>query len=224
MNQTLLITLLMLIAGLLGGITNYFRIEEDKKELSAFLKNILMGISAALLIPLFLNMISSNLLKESSEDSLKLFIFFGFCLIASLSSKAFIQTISDRVLNEVKKTKEKVENIGKDVEPIISKETEVQEAEAPDSFSKIRAFSFDEDAKKVLNSLDSGKYAWRSLTGIAQETGLPKEKVLNSLNWLSSNGLVVKTSEKGRWGLTLEGRDVFMGLSFTEKSKQKEKE
>lgn len=39
MNQSLLITFLMLSAGLLGGITNYFRIEEDKKKLAAFLKN-----------------------------------------------------------------------------------------------------------------------------------------------------------------------------------------
>lgn len=220
MNRPLLITLLMLIAGLLGGITNYFRIEEDKKEWSAFFKNILMGISAALLIPLFLNMISSNLLKESSDDNLKLFILFGFCLIASLSSKAFIQTISDRVLNEVKKTKEKVENIEKDVEPIISKETEAEEGEDTGSFLKSRGFSFDEDSKKVLNSLGRGKYSWRSLPGITKETGLPEQNVLNSLNWLSSNRLVVKTSGKrgALWGLTWEGRDTLAEISSTKKS------
>jgi len=107
MDYNLQITLLMVGAGLLGGITNFFRIESDKKNLAALFGNMLMGISAALLIPLFLNMISSNLIKESTSDNSKLFILFGFCLIASLSSKAFIQTISERVLNEVKKTKEK---------------------------------------------------------------------------------------------------------------------
>ena len=224
MDQYILVVILMIGAGLLGGITNYFRIDLEKRTWFSFSKNVLMGISASLLIPLFLNMISSNLLKESASDSSKYFILFGFCLIASLSSKAFIQTISDRLLNEVKNTKEKLENMKKDVEPIISKETEAQEAEVTNSFLKVRGFSFDEDAKKVLKSLDSSKYAWRSLTGITQETGLPKENVLNSLNWLSSNGLVVKTSEKGRWGLSLEGRDGLMSLFPTEKSKQKEKE
>lgn len=224
MDQYFLIVILMIGAGLLGGITNYFRIDQEEKTRFSFSKNILMGLSASLLIPLFLNMISSNLLKESGSDSSRYFIFFGFCLIASLSSKAFIQTISDRLLNDVKNTKEKVEKITKDVEPIISKETEAQEAEVTDSFMKVRALSLDEDAKKVLDSLDSGRYAWRSLTGISEQTGLPKENVLNSLNWLSSNGLVVKTSEKGRWGLTLKGRDVFMGLSAADKSKQKENE
>ncbi len=223
-NYILLISI-MIGAGFLGGITNYFRIEQEKKGWSAFFKNILMGISASLLIPLFLNMISSDLLKESSTDSSHIFIFFGFCLIASLCSKAFIQTMSDRVLNEVKKTKEKVEDIEKDVEPIISKETEAQEAEDTGSFLKLRAFSFDEDAKKVLNSLASSKYAWRTLTGITQETGMPKQNMLNSLSWLSSNRLAVKTGEKGRtlWGLTLEGRDILTGMSSAEKSKQEKK-
>lgn len=215
MNQTLLITLLMLSAGLLGGITNYFRAEEDKNKLSSFFKNILMGISSALLIPLFLNMISSNLLKESSEDSSKLFILFGFCLIASLSSKAFIQTISDRLLNEVKKTKEKMEDIEKDVAPIISKETEAEGGEDTRSLFQLRAFSFDEESKKVLSSLSSSKYSWRSLPGITKETGLPEKNVLNSLDWLSTNRLVVKTNGKNGtlWGLTLEGRDIHTEIS-----------
>lgn len=215
----------MIGAGLLGGITNYFRIGQDKRGWPTFFRNILMGISASLLIPLFLNMISSNLLKESSTDSAKLFILFGFCLIASLSSKAFIQTISDRVLNDVKETKKEMDDIKKDIEPIISKETETQETEDTGSFFKIRAFSFDEDSKKVLNSLGSSNYAWRSLTGITQETGMPNQNVLNSLNWLSSNRLAVKTGEKGRtlWGLTLEGRDILMGMSSAEKSKQEGK-
>ena len=224
MDQYFLIVILMIAAGLLGGITNFFRTDQEEKTWFSFLKNILMGLSASLLIPLFLNMISSNLLKESGSDSSRYFILFGFCLIASLSSKAFIQKISDRLLNEVKNTKEKVEKIKNDVEPIISKETEAQEAEVTESSIKVRAFNLDEDAKKVLDSLDSGRYAWRSLTGIAEQTGLPKESVLNSLDWLSSNGLVVKTSEKGRWGLTLKGREVFIGLSAAEKPKQKEKE
>lgn len=225
MDQYILIIILMIGAGLLGGITNYFRMDQENKDWFLFLKNVLMGASASLLIPLFLNMISSNLLKESESDSSKYFIFFGFCLIASLSSKAFIQTISDRLLNQVKQTNEKMENMKRDVGPVIGKETEPQEEEeGTESFLKVRAFSFDENAKKVLNALGGGKYAWRTLRGIAQETGVPKENVLNSLNWLSSNLLVVKTAEKGRWGLTLEGRDIFARMSLADKSKPDEKE
>lgn len=221
MDNNIMIIILMIGAGLLGGITNYFRIEQEKKDLFSFFKNVLMGISASLLIPLFLNMISSNLFKESASDSLKLFILFGFCLIASLSSKAFIETISARLLNEMKETKKKLEDIKKAAGAVIRKETEPEETEATSSFLKLHAFSFGEDAKKVLNALGGGKYAWRTLRGIAQETGMPKENVLNSLNWLSSNRLA-ETGEKGRWALTLEGRDTFAGMSSAEKSKGKE--
>ena len=222
MDHYILIIILMIGAGLLGGITNYFRIEEEKKGWFSFLKNVLLGISASILIPLFLNMISSNLFEESHFNTSKLFILFGFFLIASLSSKVFIETLSQRLIKEFEKTKEKVDKIEKSTAPIIDKETEPEEKEDVGSFLKVRGFSFDEDAKKVINAL-GGKYAWRTLRGIAKETEMTKESVLNSLNWLSSNRLA-ETGEKGRWALTSEGRDVFMGLPIAEKSKQKEKE
>ena len=215
MNHYILIIILMIGAGMLGGITNYFSNEQGEK----FSKNILMGISASLLIPLFLNMISSNLLKESASDTSKLFILFGFFLIASLSSKVFIETLSARVLKELAKTKQIVEDLEKATGPVIGKVTEPEEAEETGSFLKVRGFSLDGDVKKVLNALGSGKYAWRTLRGIAKEIDMPKETVLNSLNWLLSNRLA-ETGEKGRWALTLEGRDVFAGMSSAENSKQ----
>jgi predicted transcriptional regulator len=222
MDHYILIIILMIGAGMLGGITNYFRIEQEKKGWFSFLKNVLLGICASILIPLFLNMISSNLFEESHSDTSKLFILFGFFLIASLSSKVFIETLSQRLIKEFEKTKEKVDKIEKSTAPIIDKETEPEEKEDVGSFLKERDLSFNDDAKAVLKAL-AGKYAWRTLRGIARETGIAKENVLRSLNSLSSNGLV-ETSEKERWALTLEGRDVFMGLSFAEKSNQKEKE
>lgn len=223
MDHYILIIILMIGAGLLGGITNYFRIEEEKKGWFSFLKNVLLGISASILIPLFLNMISSNLFEESHSNTSKLFILFGFFLIASLSSKVFIETLSQRLIKEFEKTKEKVDKIEKSTAPIIDKETEPEEKEDVGSFLKVRGLTInDDDTKTVLKAL-AGKYVWRTLRGIARETGITNENVLRSLNWLSSNGLV-ETSEKKRWALTLEGRDVFMGLSFAEKSNRNEKE
>ena len=164
-------------------------------------------------------MISSNLLTEAASDVSKYFIFFGFCLIASLSSKSFIQTLSDRLLNEVRETKEGLETVRKEVEPIVSKETERQEGEATQFLEDSDAFNYDEDTNKVLDSLDSGRYAWRSVTGIMQETSLTKESVLNALNRLSTDGMVLRTSKKGRWGLTSKGRDFFFNSSSLRHSK-----
>jgi hypothetical protein len=158
MEHYIMIIILMSGAGLLGGITNYLRFEQEKKDWSSFWRNVLMGISASTLVPLFLTMISSNLLKESASDSSRFFIFFGFCLIASLSSKAFIQTVSDRLLNEMNKTKKELKEFKKDVGPIVSKETEPRESERDASLLKISSFSLDENAKKVLHALGRGNY------------------------------------------------------------------
>ena len=114
MEHYIMIIILMGGAGLLGGITNYLRFEQEKKDWSSFWRNVLMGVSASTLVPLFLTMISSNLLKESASDSSRFFMFFGFCLIASLSSKAFIQTVSDRLLNEMNKTKKELQELKKE--------------------------------------------------------------------------------------------------------------
>jgi hypothetical protein len=221
MEHYIMIIVLMSGAGFLGGITNYLRFEQEKKDWAFFWRNVLMGISASALVPLFLTMISSNLLKESASDSSRFFIFFGFCLIASLSSKAFIQTVSDRLLNDLNKTKKELKEFKKDVQPIVSKETEPQEAERDASLLKISDFGlFDENSKKVLHALGRGNYVWRTLGGIVQETGIPTETVLNSLNWLSSKRLV-EAGVKGRWGLTLKGRDFFSVVFKSESSTPK---
>lgn len=66
-------------------------------------KYILLGIGAAFLVPAFLNMISSNL--ASSKDNNDYLIFAGFCLIAAIFSKRFINTLGERILKEAVEAK-----------------------------------------------------------------------------------------------------------------------
>jgi hypothetical protein len=119
----------ILFAGALGGWINYLVSltqgeKSDKPDLiqevtsvrvprwQGLWRSLLLGIGAAFLVPLFLNMISSTLVDnihnpEKGYDYPKVLVFLGFCLVASISSTAFIKTISDRVLKlaeEAKKT------------------------------------------------------------------------------------------------------------------------
>ncbi len=94
---------------------NFDTHEKDGKDKLAKLKYILLGIGAALLVPAFLKMISSNLV--SSQDNNDYLIFAGFCLIASIFSRRFITTIGERILEAAKKaektaqeSKQKIEN------------------------------------------------------------------------------------------------------------------
>src|SRR6266702_903718 len=108
MDEYILVLIaVMLIAGIFGGVINYYFNRKNDPDDITPTKCIIIGTGASFLMPLFLNMISSDLLSKGKDnpDPLKILIFFGFCLIAAISSTAFIRTISDRVLREAKEAR-----------------------------------------------------------------------------------------------------------------------
>ena len=76
-----------------------------------FLANLVLGVGAAFLVPLFLHAIGSNLVddmhggKNGPPDYSKVLVFAGFCLVASMSAKSFISSVSDRVLKKAEDAK-----------------------------------------------------------------------------------------------------------------------
>lgn len=113
---------IILIFGALGGWVNHLlnrgeeTINSRKDDSSNLLtinnlkgngwsQPIIIGIAAAFLVPLFLQTISSQLLKEGYSNYLSLLVFAGFCLVAAISSKAFINTLSDKILQTAKEAK-----------------------------------------------------------------------------------------------------------------------
>src|SRR6478609_8980694 len=94
-----LVTLLaiMLITGAFGGYLNYLHnfdtIAEDNKTSRIKVKYVLLGIGSALLVPAFLKMIASDLIRYTTEyDNIRYLIFAGFCLIAAIFSRRFVTT------------------------------------------------------------------------------------------------------------------------------------
>jgi hypothetical protein len=95
----------MLVAGVLGGTVNHFVTHEADAPKLTLSRALLVGITASFMVPLFLNMISSDLLEQVRGDTSKLLVFGGFCLIAAVSSRAFTRTVPDRILHELKQAK-----------------------------------------------------------------------------------------------------------------------
>ncbi|WP_069999653.1 YEATS-associated helix-containing protein [Cellulosilyticum sp. I15G10I2] len=217
----------MTFFGILGGIINYFFGKQDETTIT---KSITIGIAASFLVPLFLNMISSDLISSSKDDPYKILIFTGFCLIASISSSAFIGSISERVLKEVKEAKEKVtevvtqvqqvkdqasvamdevKSVKETVEPLTLKGTE-QEYLDDEVLDKNCNLNLSDDEKNVLMALSNSGYTYRSMGGVKNDTNLDKVKINTIINKLISEGLVGQANRtKGiRWFITEEGRKV----------------
>src|SRR5437764_7659640 len=92
----LILILIMVGAGLLGGAVNYFLSQEIDPNQKYFGRSLWLGLAASFMVPLFLNMISSNLIDSirgnaaTPGDKSKLLVFAGFCIVAALSSRSFI--------------------------------------------------------------------------------------------------------------------------------------
>lgn len=105
-----LMFLVILIAGLVGGWARY-RLDRDAWEASepkgrkpSFHSCAIIGVIGSFLVPLFLNMISSTLIKDTNGDIFKgsnLFVLIGFCLIAAIFAKRFMWMIANKAFQEV---------------------------------------------------------------------------------------------------------------------------
>ncbi len=126
MDSNLLALLgIMVLAGLLGGWINFLIEQRDDRSGASLIRSVVIGVGASFLVPLFLNTISSTLIKAPEHSNWievdKYLVFSGFCLIASISSSAFIRTLSDRILNEVREAKKKVQAITEEIIPLAEK-------------------------------------------------------------------------------------------------------
>jgi hypothetical protein len=232
MTQTAYITLIIgviLSAGLLGGAVNYFMTRKGDLDGTNYKKSATLGIAASLLVPLFLNMISSTLLDSirnattGAVDLTKILVFTGFCLVAAISSTAFINTLSDRVLQEAREAKKvarqadkKASDAQSDVQLIVEKETEAEPPSETEAQLKLSAIAVDANETKLLQKLANGRWVLRTRTGLAKETGIPKAEVDRMMDDLRERGLVdykllhgrTEQEKKKRWYITNEGRQT----------------
>jgi hypothetical protein len=104
MTHIQVIILIIVSAGFLGGLTNFFILFDLKYKSKecwiSFFKSILMGLCASMAVPLFLHIIQTNLLeiqKDVPFPDKNYFVLFGFCIIASVYSKAFLENLKKKV-------------------------------------------------------------------------------------------------------------------------------
>ena len=111
MQHIKIILLIILIAGAVGGIGNYFIIP-IKIEGNTLLRSIVLGIIAAGVLPLFLKLISSNLLDLEAElfPYKKYITLASFCLLTGVFADVFLQGIYGKVFHVLEDKIEEQDN------------------------------------------------------------------------------------------------------------------
>lgn len=215
------IALVMLTSGVLGGLVNFFISDPQDERRLTWWQHIFVGVAAAFMVPLLLNMISADLIDKIRGanglpgDYSKLFVLAGFCLVAAVSSRAFIKTMSERVLQEVRSAKKNAEEAKEEaaeakaaVAPFVEEEIPANEIEKK-GLSETPEVDLTDTEKIVLKAMISSSYSMRSITGIAKDTGLTKPSVSHVISTLMVKGLVVQaqsSSGQPRWYPSAEGR------------------
>jgi len=203
---------IMIIAGIAGGTINFGLARTEDSDWKDWIWSVIIGLGAAFLVPLFLNTISSNLIKSvlmTPPAVENVLVFAGFCLLGAIASKAMIQSLTQKWLKEADAVRKEVKSLKEEIGPIVEKETET-ERPTPISTAEnqSKALNIGESTLEVLKALGSSKFALRALTGIAEDIEKPSGQVAAALEELAKMGLAVEVQgKKGlRWSLTPEGR------------------
>ena len=183
---------IMVISGILAGLTNYFFSENQKpRGLQTILGRCLLGIAAALTVPLFLNIISSNLLATAQRNPINLLVFNGICLIFAFVSCRFKEIIFVKQSRKTEKDK-------KDNTIIIPVETEYGLETSQREFlrDKMNRTGLSVSELKILGSIANKKHAHTSLVNLLKDPELINEKINETLSSLMAKGFVEQRLSK----------------------------
>jgi len=183
---------IMLISGILAGLTSYFFSENQKPwEWQTVLARCFLGIAAALTVPLFLNIISSNLLAAAQKNPINLLVFNGICLIF-----AFVLCRFKDIL--FVKQSQKTEKDNKDNTIIIPIKTEYGLETSQRKFlrDKMNRTGMSASELNILGSIAAKKHGHTSLVDLLKDPKLINEKINETLSSLMAKGFVEQRLSK----------------------------
>jgi hypothetical protein len=216
-SYMLIVLLIMIVAGVLGGVANYF-LSDRQSDASPrdWGKYSILGVIAALTVPLFLNMISSNLLEAARTRPVDFFVFAGFCLIYVVASRRVFENVANKLLSQMDQMKREMVQIKQqrpeaptpafrdeptgvaDVPPLPVKPEVIKESL---SYNDI----------EILRALSEDSYVYGNLVGLTDKTGLARELVSSRLTVLKSLGLIeTRINDKNvlHWFVSPKGKQM----------------
>jgi hypothetical protein len=202
MTPVAIIILIIFLAGLLGGVTNYFlSVKVDNKpgeNRLNFFKSILMGLCASIAVPLFLQVLPNSLLDISNNMPVKNYLILaGLCVLTSYFSKRFLEDLYERVTNAEKKAEEAKQA----VEEVENQNTEIDDIDevVEDIITRFDAPQERKDITLIADAVLNTPYSYRTVHGISEDTLIDDNKVREILELIKKAGYVdSKKNAKGK--------------------------
>ncbi len=204
MNYYLLFFTLIFF-GLLGGVVNALRKEKPRGE---YWKSLVKGVVAAFLVPVFLEIIKSDLGRQLDAELYDFVVFGGLCLIAAIFSDSFIDRLGERVLEKANRAEKQSAETGQKLNTLLehlSEPEEVEEAEKEHTSAIEGLFSGKqrEQVDQVVHAFKEKEHKLRTAAGIAKETQLSPQQVEHVLEELAGKNITrkISTDKQTLWSM-----------------------
>jgi len=221
-SHMLVIFSIMFLAGVLGGIANFF-LSERTAEPGArdWMRYPVLGVVAALTVPLFLNMISSTLLEGARTKPTDFYVFAGFCLMYVVASRRLFENVAIKLLAQIDQVKRDMQHLKqrRDPPPQAVKE---EKTEAPPEPKPEPRESLSYSDIEILRALSEESYVYGNLASLCEKTRLGRELVNQRLMVMKSMGIIeTRINEKNvlHWFVSPRGKQVLGEIMSAEDKK-----
>jgi hypothetical protein len=226
---------IMLFCGLLGGLANWILQEQYNKHgidrktqsgLSLLGGYLVLGVVASFVIPLFLNMISSNLLFDARTDPNKWLVFAGFCLLAAVFSRSFLQGMYGKVMERLGEVQMRVDTVDEKLADVKEEVTTMRDDLSEEEYippkideNRVAEENLEKDELAILRAMTWGRRVYRSISGLRKDAGLDsrsREEMKGLLEQMVAKGLLeerLTSNGTTRWGTSEKGRDLIGRLA-----------
>ncbi len=226
-SYMLVILLIMIAAGVLGGVANYYLSDrQNEPSRRDWKKYLALGVIAALTVPLFLNMISSNLLEAARTRPVDFFVFAGFCLIYVVASRRVFENVANRLLGQMDQMKREMVEIKQQQDlptpmpapapapreeavPVAAEVPPVAPPAAPKPEAVKESLSYNDI--EILRALAEENFVYGNLTGLTDKTGLARDLVSARLTVLKNLGIIeTRINDKNvlHWYVSPRGKQM----------------
>ena len=210
-GHMLLILAIMVVAGILGGIANYFLADRSGDPARRdWVKYPVFGVVAALTVPLFLNMIASTLLEGARTKPVDFYVFAGFCLIYVVASRRLFENMVQRLMGQIDQVRREVGHLKqqKRDEPIVAAKAEAEPVKLAESDPK-EVLSYND--VEILRALAEESFVYGNLVAICESTGLARDFVSQRLTVMKAMGVIeTRINDKNvlHWFVSARGKAV----------------